>query len=149
MNATEFKKVLRSCLLECGFTSEGESYYIRSHDVICVVGLQKSSFEDSYYVNIGYVLRDLHPDVTAPRYFDGDIRARFSFSAEGQRIDLIDPGALPSKDELNKVVRENVVELIDGVVSISGLKALLARRPTMLYQTTLKAKKALGLEVAN
>jgi hypothetical protein len=147
VNVSEFKKVLSSCLLEWGFTKEGGSYYKRSDDVICVVGLQKASFEDSYFVNLGYVIRDVHPDLTAPRYVDGDIRARFSFPADEKQMDLFDPGALASEDELRKIVRENAAELIEGVISIPGLKALLARRPTMLCQTTVKAKKALGVEM--
>ena len=145
VNATEFKKVLGSCLLENEFTNEGGAYFKRSDDVVCVVGFQKASFEDSYFVNIGYVIRDLHPDVTAPRYADGDIRARFSFLAAGKQVDLFDPHALPSEDELRKIVRENVATLIEGAMSVPGLKALLARRPTMLYQATLKAKRALGV----
>lgn len=146
MNAIEFKKIFGSCLLEYGFTKEAGSYYKRSDDVICVVGLQKASFEDSYFANIGYVIRDVHPTLTAPRYVDGDIRARFSFCAGGKQVDLFDPNALASEDELKKIVRENVRDLIEGSISVPGLKALLASRPTMLYQATLLAKKALGIE---
>lgn len=146
MNASEFKKVLGSCLLDCGFAKEGASYYKRSDDVICVVGLQKASFDESYFVNIGYLIRDVHPDVTAPQYLDGDIRARFSFLAGGKQMDLFDPGAL-SSEELRQIVRKNVVDLIQGATSVPGLKALLTRRPTMLYQTTLIARKALSLEM--
>jgi hypothetical protein len=146
LNAIEFRRVFGSCLLENGFTKEGSAYYQRSDDVICVVGLQKASFEDSYFANIGYIIRAVHPGVTAPRYVDGDIRARFSFLADGKEVDLFDPGALSSDDELKKIIRENVSELIEGSTSVPGLKSLLARRPTMLYQTTLVAKKILGVE---
>lgn len=145
MNAIEFKKVLDASLLECGLRREKGAYYKRSDEVICVVGLQKASFADSYYVNVGYVIRAIHPEVVCPRYYECDIGARFTFVMEEKELDLFDPNQFGSDDDLRKVVLANAMKLTDGIASISDLKALLARNPTMLYQTTVQAKKTLGL----
>lgn len=77
--------------------------------------------------------------------FDGDIRTRFDFVSHGARGDCIKPRAVASEDVLKRALRENVTELIDGNLSIAGLKSLLARRPTLLYQTTVSAKQFLGV----
>jgi hypothetical protein len=71
------------------------------------------------------------------------------FLAGGKQVDLFDPGTFSSEEELRKIVRENATELIEGAVSIPGLKTLLARHPTMLYQTTVQAKNTLGVEMAH
>ena len=146
MNAAEFKKVIGSSLLACGFTKVGSAYFKNSDDVICVVGMQKASFEAKFYVEVGYVIRGIHPDLSVPRYVDGDIRTRFSLLAGQKRGDLFDPSARSSEAELRQIVNDNVAELIEGAISESGLKALLARHPTLLYQATLRAKAALGLQ---
>src|SRR5687767_8625181 len=111
MNTGEFKSALGTILANSGFAKEGGSYYKRSEDVICVIGLQKASYADSYFINVGYLIRSIHPDIDAPRYMDGDLRARFSFFADGKKVDLFDPKAIPSHHELEKIVRENVDEL--------------------------------------
>ena len=146
MNDADFKLTFESCLVERGFNKSRNSYYKLSEDIICVIGLQKTSFDDTYYINIGYVIRRVHPDVMLPRYVDGDIRARFSYRDDGRTIDNFDPHAFHSEHNLVNVIAENVKELVDGCDSVSGLKDMLTHRPTLLCQTTVQAKRALGIE---
>jgi hypothetical protein len=147
MTHDDFKKFARQSLLTCGLTQQGTSYYRRSVDLICVVGLQKSSFQDAYYFNIGYVLRAIHPGVDMPRFTDGDVRTRFGYTIKGVTRELWEPVYFESAQQLNCAIRDNVSELLTGIDCVSALKALLARCPALLYQTTIQAKQFLGLDV--
>lgn len=149
MTTNDFKKALTACLREYGFAKEGTAYYRRTEELIVVIALQRSNFQAAYYINVGYLIRDIHHGEPNPRYYHGDVRARFGSSCDGKWTDLFDPSMLTTTDDLRSIVERNCAELFDGVSGITGLKALLDRRPVMLYQTTSKAKKALGIEEAS
>jgi hypothetical protein len=146
MNSRDFKKAFHLALLDCGFLKEGGLYYKRSDEVIGVIGLQKSNYEESYYANVGYMIKEFHPDVDAPRDIDGDVRTRFSVTIQGKEMDCLDPGMFSSDDEVRSVVCQNVTRLVEGSLSIRGLKTLLTKNPILLYQTTLPAKQRLDFE---
>lgn len=148
MDSKKFKKIINEYFISYGLEKKGNYYYQKSEEIIFVVGLQKSSYSNSYYINIGYVIRPLNPNLEYPKDVDGDIRDRFSFKKNGKDNDLFElENFLDHDDELlTNYLEKNLKEYLDGTLSIKGLKDFLIKNPMLLYVTKINAKKYLGYE---
>lgn len=40
-----------------------KNYYCNSDKIIVVINLQKSNFDNSYYINYGFYVKDIHNDL--------------------------------------------------------------------------------------
>ena len=146
MEAKLFKKIFNDTLLLKDFIKKGNYQYLYTEDLIIVIGLQKSNFSNAYYINIGYVIKQLNPSISSPRDIDGDIRARFTLSIDGKKTDLFDLDILLDNDSLKNQLEENIKNYVESIYTICDLKLLLEKRSTMLYQTKLSAKVLLGFD---
>ncbi len=143
MDLETFKKIIGNSLNKKGFSKKGSFYYYSGKDLIIVIGFQKSNFSNSYYVNLGYTINELNPDLSNPRDVDGDVRVRFTIDTEGKKSDLFELDVLTNLQlvsEIDKNINQYLVESVDE------LKCLLQAQPTMLYQTKLTAKKLMKFE---
>lgn len=145
MDKKEFNKILRSYLISKGFEKKGKYFIKEAENVACVIGIQKSSYSESYYVNVGYIIKELNKSITAFRDVDGDIRARFSYQSTDKRIDLLELENITNNSQLLQMFDENA-DLIEAKMSINGLKEIINKRPSILYQTKINAKTFLGYE---
>ena len=146
MDVNTFKKTVSEQLVSFGFEKKRTSFYKRNADLIYVVGLQKSKHSDGFYFNVGYVIKELHQGLDYPKDVDGDIRTRFSLMSSGREIDILELDELPSNavDYIKDFLEKNISDLIDEVEE-NGIKHLLDKDPTLLYQTSLKAKQYLEI----
>jgi len=145
----EFKAIISKIMIENGFFKRQDSFYKKSNEIIFVVGLQKSGYSKSYYVNIGYIIRQLHPEVEYPHYTQGDVRARFGFRlSEDQETDIfnLEDRIENQSKHLERSIVSNIKDLIDPVEK-NGMTWLLKKNPVMLYQTTKRAKEYLKLYI--
>jgi len=140
-----FKKTVGDFLFGKGFTKKGNFYYLSFENLIIVIGFQKSNFSNGYYINIGYVITELNPNLLTPKDVDGDVRARFSIVLNEKKVDLFDLDNL-NEDELINAIDDNIRCYVDGITSVEKLKLLLKENPVMLYQTKLVAKQLLKIE---
>jgi hypothetical protein len=147
INLKIFKKVIDQLFKFNGFVKKGSQYCLFFKEMTIVVGLQKSIYSNSYYINIGYIINELHSSLNKLRAVDGDVRARFEIEKEGKNTDLFDLDHFfeDEQDKLQRVLLKNISDYIDTVNTINTLKLLLEKKPVLLYQTTLKAKKLLNL----
>ena len=147
MDIKAFRSIVNDVLKEHGFSKKRGGFLKEGAEIICSVGLQKSGFSNSYYINVGFIIKDLHPDLTEPKYTDGDIRCRFSFNINGSETDVLDLDEIPEidPDSINNSLKLNIKKYIN-VAFESNLRELLIRYPVLLYQTTLKAKEYFGIE---
>ena len=147
MELNTFKQLLDSGFLSNGFAKKARFYYHYVEDFIFVIGLQKSNYSNSYYINIGLVIRQLNPELQYPRDIDGDIRARFDFEVDDKCSDLFDLQQINELDKrkLSQCIQDNIDTLVKSVTSLDTLKTLLKNKPVLLYQTTIRAKEFLGL----
>jgi Domain of unknown function (DUF4304) len=58
MDKKEFKKAISGVLKREGFSNKGQSFFKSGADCIVVLNLQKSDYEDKYYVNLGFWLKE-------------------------------------------------------------------------------------------
>ncbi|MBE5908677.1 MAG: DUF4304 domain-containing protein [Lachnospiraceae bacterium] len=76
MDKTEFKKVIRSVLSNYGFQYKKNNYYRQTEKLVIIVNLQKSNYQDSFYVNYGFIIRAIHENVEYPKITESDIDGR-------------------------------------------------------------------------
>lgn len=62
MDKANFKKGIGSVLKSAGFVSKSGSWFLRGGDSTVVLNLQKSDFDEKFYVNVGVWLRSLGAD---------------------------------------------------------------------------------------
>lgn len=146
MDNKQFKSIVENSLIQHGFIKKGPFYYVRSDDVICVIGLQKSKYSGGYYINAGYLIAKLNPTLTYPADVDCDIRTRFNFVSGGKLVDLFKTDSINSETKLTDDIEKNIEVLITNTNNIDGLRQMIQDEPTLLYQTKLSARKYLGLD---
>lgn len=88
IDKTNFKKAVGSVLKSVGFENKGQSWYLDGDDSIVVLNLQKSDFDEKYYVNLGVWLKSLG-GVAFPSENKCHIQARLTslFPAQTEIID--------------------------------------------------------------
>ncbi|MEW6618172.1 MAG: DUF4304 domain-containing protein [bacterium] len=143
MESIYFQKVISDFLKKKGFSKKGSSFLKETNDILLVIGVQKSSYSEGFYINVGYILQELNKEHKKQKYMDGDVRARFSYEKEGKTTDYFEPENITEK-ELENILNNNIMELIEPILSVDNLKTLINKKPVMLYQITLQAKQILG-----
>ena len=144
MDSKKLKKIFNDCMVSSGFKKIGGYYYQSSDEVICAIGLQKSSYSDGLYINVGYIIRQLNPNLDTPRDVDGDLRTRFTTVVDGKLVDLLTPCNIVDEMELTRIIFDNLTSLVTDYLSIDGLKNLIKKDPTLLYQLKIAAINFLG-----
>lgn len=145
MTQQEFKKSIADELAACGFEKLRQSFHKAAPEVACLIGIQKSRFSDDYYVNAGFLIRSLHPDLASCDFSDGDVRTRMVPKPGGEDPELFEIENIDA-EKVRAVVREFIRTLVEPSLSLEGLRNMLRARPVFLYQTTVAAKRALALE---
>ena len=67
MNNTEFKKIVGETLKSQGFAYENKYYTFENTDLKVFIGFQKSNFENSFYINYGFLIKGIY-DGKLPLY---------------------------------------------------------------------------------
>ena len=143
MDIKEFKKIVDEVFLSKGMKKRRSNYYFDNEEFISVFGLQKSSYANGFYLNLGYVIKDLNTK-EIPNYSDGNIRLRFEFKIDRKLTDLIDI-QIVEKDQLIKQFDKNIKHYILLINNISDIQKLLKEEPALLFQTTLETRRFLNI----
>ena len=143
MNRKEFKKSLKEVLSEYDFQYKDKIYNLTTDDLIIVIATQKSNFDNNYYLNYGFLIRELNPNLSAPRDNQCDVFGRFELVINRKKnnsieIESIDPY------EFSLALRKCLDEIIKPVLEF-GLKKYFELYPMEINVTTLNARKYLGL----
>lgn len=126
---------------EYGFKFIKKSYYKETEEL--VVSTQKSSFDDSQYINYGFLIKNENPGIQYPRDNECDVIGRFIFKLQGKQSDNIVLDSL-NEEELSNAVKENVEKTIKPVLD-SGLKKYFEIYPERVVMANLKTKRYLNL----
>ena len=114
---------------EHGFVRRSGDLFKESDEVIAILDLQRSDYARSYYINVGFALRALHPDgVVKFGLSDVRIRADALIGASDrlqQLLDLengLDEGT--REIELRRLLREELLPVLDSALTLDGLRIL-------------------------
>ena len=120
MEKREIKKILKQELEKLGFRYTKSAYYYMDQELIIVVELQHSNYDETFFINYGFLIKALHPELKYPKENDCNPE-KFSkiISSEGKRIFL------------------PVIE--------DGLNRYFELDPSAIARTTKKARDYLGI----
>ena len=143
MDKKELKKAIKEVTEEYGFKYVKKGYYYMKDDLIIVLDLQKSDYKDAYYLNYGYLIKGLQPDVLFPKTYICDISGRIVITYEGSECYCIQYSDLESsifKTALKIEINETILPVIQN-----GLINYYKLHPEKLYIVSSKVKQYLGL----
>jgi len=141
MDKKEFNKVLENIFSSYGFQLKNKAFYHDNDEFITVITIQKSNYDNSYYINYGFIIKKESPEIKYPKETDCDIFARVSFEANGKRYHSIDLNKFNAETLSTSIIEYcnlNIKPAID-----SGLPKYLEINPKAAFTMTLKAKKYL------
>lgn len=141
MDEKRFKELLTKNLLKYGFKRKNNNYYCSNNELISVVTLQKSKFESIYYINYGFLIKELSKNIEFPKSTVCDVRGRFILSESMDRIDLDIINEQKFEIQLDSFIKSRIMETLDN-----GLKYFFDKYPEMLCVANLKTKEYLHLE---
>ena len=143
MDKKEFKKALATTLLEYGFVMKNNISRAETDELIIVVSTQKSNYENSYYLNYGFLIKELNPELTNPKDNQCDVFGRLSLNIDGELATTADFENI-SSEEFSSALKISLNERIKPVLEF-GLPKYFELFPTAISTVRLNAKKYLGL----
>lgn len=143
MNNEEFKKILQNSISSVGFIYCKKNYYCNVENMIAMINLQKSNYENGYYINFGFCVEEIHNDLKYPKISECDIMGRFLNVIDLKQIDIIQLDLL-NKDKLEYLIKENLNSVIIPVLN-NGIHEYFKIFPDAIYTARLDLKKYLGV----
>jgi hypothetical protein len=143
MKKKEFKQSLTEVLNQYGFYLKGNNYILRTKDLIIVIATQKSNFDNSYYINYGFLIKSLNPNLTKPKDNDCDVFGRFIFNINGNVYNSVNIDDFDTKEfslALTKCIENVIKPIIDN-----GLKKYFEIYPEAINVVSLKVKEYLEI----
>lgn len=141
MNNIEFKKIVQEITEKYGFMYCKKNYYFETPELIIVIGLQKSNYENSYYINFGFCVKEMHNDMKYPKSNECDITCRF-LNETGKGIYQLD---IQNYEELVISLEKNITDFIVPVIN-AGIRQFFILFPQYSCLASYNLKKYLGIE---
>ncbi|MEL7648766.1 MAG: DUF4304 domain-containing protein [Sedimentibacter sp.] len=139
MDKKEFKKALAKVLSKYGFESKGNIFRTETDELIIVVATQKSNYENSYYINFGFLIKSLNSDIINPKDNQCDVFGRFTLDILDKVYTSINCESL-NIDEFCDAFSKSMNDKIKPVLEY-GLKKYFEINPLSINTATLKAKQ--------
>lgn len=143
MDKIDFKKILTSTLSEYGFVSKSNVSRAQTSELIIVVATQKSSYDNSYYLNYGFLIKALSPELTMPKDYQCDIFGRLHLNINGVILPALDIEKI-SLEEFSSALKMSLDERIKPVLEY-GLSKYFEILPEAISTVRINAKRYLGL----
>ena len=144
MEKKEFKRILGDVLKEYGFKYIKKGYYCNNNELIVVVSTQKSNFADSYYLNYGFLIRELNPEIEYPKDYICDERGRFAFENNNKiryEFYIGEDNEQILKHSIKEGVEKNIIPVLE-----KGLSEYYKIFPGTYACANLKTKEYLKLD---
>ena len=142
MDKKEFKKLLKTILEEYSFTTKNNISRAETDDLIIVISTQKSNYDNSYYLNYGFLIKELSPELVLPNDNQCDVFGRFNFNINGKVSQNVDFQNINS-EEFSIALRMSLNERIKPVLDF-GINKYFEYFPSAILTVRAKAKKYLG-----
>ncbi len=153
INGNIFRKAINEVMRAHGFTRKSSTWYQWSDEVIAVFNLQRSTFGNTYFLNIGFFLR-ASGAVDYPKEHDCHLRSRAEGIWPEEQLAVIE---LDNNDqhylddevflsELKCFIDQKVVALLLEGLAIPGLLAMLQRFREFRDCITVDGKHLLGFD---
>ena len=78
MEYKEFVNLLSVSAKKVGFRKYKKDFIYDAEKIVIIVNIQKSNFDESYYINYGFILKEIHNLVEYPKINECDYIGRFT-----------------------------------------------------------------------
>lgn len=137
----ELSQALSDELLPAGFRRKGSNWTKAGEDVVAVINLQKSNYDESYFLNLGFWLVELGENAE-PKEEQCHVRTRAdAVASSGSHSigDLLTQGRtdLTKADHLARIrefTKTQLVPLVQEGLSKAGLKKFIGRHDDLLVR---------------
>ena len=142
MDVKELRKVVGNRLRQYGFQCVKNAYYYFNNDLIAVIELQKSGYGNSYYINFGFLAKEIHPDLQFPKTNVCDIMGRLPLPPHNEDVGNYD---LENSSPLfwDDILRQGVENIILPVAN-EGMAKYYQLFPEAICSAKLATKKYLN-----
>lgn len=141
MEKKDFKRILQNILADFGFQNKNKAFYFDNDSIITVISTQKSNYENSYYINFGFFIKEENTDAKYPKESDCDVFGRFILEYNGELYHNVDLDKFTSESlstAISKFIKTNIKPALEF-----GLLKYLELNPKAMHTMSLKAKKYL------
>jgi len=149
--AKTIAQTLSRTLGEAGYTRRGKTWRLQRAEVIGVVNLQKSTYSDQHFLNIGFYLRN-QGDVREPKENQCHARGRAGGAFPDheppvcQILDAADDHWNEAEHEelLASLIAEDLIPLSTRLVDLAALKSAIGRGELSGWLLTKVARELTG-----
>lgn len=111
MTKQEFIKFMSNLMKEKNFIKKGSNYYFDcGNDVLCVLGMYKSNYDNYYYMEYGFVFKSINPKMPFPKYSELNINCGRIW-ADGKDAIYYEH---VTQEALKQVIHDVVSELVEA-----------------------------------
>jgi len=145
MDKAIFKKRVGATMKAAGFVGKGQSWFKEGSDAVVSLSLQKSDFDEKYYVNFGVWLKELGSTAfPAPNHCHIQIRLTSLFPAATEMIEKACrlSSSVEEVDEFVAFLSAQVAPFCETCLTLEGLRAL-QQSGAFVRSLTIKEAKAL------
>lgn len=116
MEHREFVNLVSESVKQVGFRAYKKDFIYDSEKIVIIVNIQKSNFDESYYINYGFLLKEIHDLVEYPKIYECDYIGRFiNYLGEKEEYDF-NPNSLEKeyvKNGLNRNISKFLCPLME------------------------------------
>ena len=140
MDTSTFNKIFDNFLIQKGFQKKSGQYYLSSQNIILVVSLQKSSYSNSYYINLGYSFKSILEN-QFPKQVESHIKIRFG-NLKSKSVSLLFELDKLSNPQLEEILNFNIETYLNYLDQAKILK-LIKSNIGLLNMTSPEARNYL------
>lgn len=144
MDNKEFKKIIQDCISHYGFIYQNKNYYHVTKDLIVVINFQKSNYENAYYINYGFWVKQIHEETKYPSVEMCDVMGRFN-NLMGEKMEHSFGLDTLNEDELTENIKRNISTLIIPVIE-NGVEKYFEMFPKAIYAAKISLRSYLNNE---
>lgn len=147
MEKLQFKKVLSKIIESYGFKRKGGKWILENEEVQKMIELQKSDYGDFYYINYGFIIKNIELGGVRHHIFGRLSSKNESENKEIQNILNLDYEISDNEreDKLKILTKKYLLEEIENINSEIDILKYLKQRE-YLYDIPLVVKKYFELE---
>lgn len=142
MDNKDLKKILQRCLSPYLFMYKNRNYYFCNNELTVVINCQKSNYDNTYYINFGFWVKELHKESAKLTITECDIMGRFNFDIDGKREYSCSLNTMDEKT-LEENIYRNVLNFIIPVIN-NGIEEYFRLFPEAICAAKLSLKEFLN-----
>ena len=147
---TDIERLLARILKPEGFRKKGRTWRLEAPETITVVNLQRSQWSETYYLNLGVLVKSMK-SIAEPKGYQCQFRERVAElmpdRMRGHDIfDLCRPNISPDvrEQEITAAMRDYALPLLRKCRTFEGICAAIREDPQLGYATSGELRKIIG-----